>query len=188
MTNPIFNQNGFKFFDDDGAHTQLEDENVDHTIDPDTNFTLRFEVEVTNAKSVNNVVFTLYAQKNGAGGYNDVTTTSTNGIQVELSPNFADGDSDNNNRLSSSSLTFTGGALEEASPMNGPIAGYDFAGTDHWEVEICLAIDSANADANDYFDFEIRDVAGAQLDGYTRRPRVTHAAAEAARRIFITHV
>ncbi len=175
MTSPIYNQNGFQFFDDDGAHTTLQSENVDHTIDPDVNFTLRFEVEVTNAKSVSNAVFTIYAEKNATGGYNAVTTTSTNGIQIELSSNFADGDSDNNDRLSSSSLTFTGGALEEATPLNGPSGGYDYAGQDHWEVEVCLAIDSANASPTNFFDFEIRDVAGAQLDSYSRRPKVTYA-------------
>ena len=188
MTNPIYNQNGFRFYDDDGAHTVLENENDDHSIDADINFMLRVEVEITNAKAVNNVVFTLYAQKNGVGGYNPVTGVTTNGIQIELSGNFADGDSDNNNRLTSSSLTFAGGCLQEVTPFSGPVAGYDFVGTDHWEIEVCLAIDSANANDTDYFDFEIRNSVGGVLNGYTREPRVTYAGAAAPRRIFITHV
>ena len=179
MTTPVFNQNGFRYYLDDGAHgtTGLPAENANHSMDADTNIILRIEVEVTNSKS-NNELLTLYAQKNNTGGYTEVTQTSTNGIQFELSANFADGDADNNNRLTSSSLTFTGGVMHENTPMGGTSPapdGMDFAGTDHWEVDCCIAIDSAQPPTSgDFWDFEIRDNAGAQLGGYTRRPRLTY--------------
>ena len=173
MTNPVFNHNGFRFYDDDGAHTVLQDENVDHSIVADVNFTLRMEAEVTNAKAVSNKVFTLFAEKNATGGFNAVTGVSTNGIQIELSANFADGDADNNDRLTSSALTFVNGALQEATPFSGPVGGYDYVGTDHWEVEVCLAIDNANSVNGDTYDVRLHDAAGVALDSYTRVPRAT---------------
>ena len=180
MTAPVFNQNGFRFYDDDGAHTALQDENIDHSIAGDVLFTLRFEAEITNAKSVNNKIFTLHALKNDTGGFDAVTATSTNGIQIELTANYADGDSDNNDRLTSSALSFVGGALEEVTPLNGPTAGYDFVGTDHWEVEICLAIDGANSNPTDFYDIRLHDELDAALNSYTRIPRLTDNTAAAA--------
>lgn len=183
MTNPVFNQNGFRFYDDGSGWNDRELENVDHSIVDGTNVILRIEIEVTNSKTANNWLGTLYAQKNGAGGYTQMTTTRTDGCRIVASGWFTDADADNVDRLTSSSLTFTGGELDSDGNLGEVAGGMDFAGTDHWEVGICIEIDLANAVSGDYWDFEIRDDVGAQLDGYTRRPRFTYA-----RRIFITHV
>jgi hypothetical protein len=178
MTSPVFNQNGFRFYDDDGAWTPEQNENVDHSMDAAINVILRFELEVTNSKSVANWTGYLYSQKNGTGGYAEVNLSSTQGVQISPSANFADGDTDNNNRLTSSSLTFVNACQEEGSPLgNNVTGGVDFSGQDHWEIEICIDIDSANASPNDYWDFELRDSGGGQLNGYTRRPRLTYVTA-----------
>jgi len=173
MTSPIYNQNGFRFYQDTSGWTGLAAENANYSIGDDTHVILRIELEVTNAKASNNWSGYLYAAKNG-GAYTVVDQSRADGLRAAPSSWFTDADADNNNRLTTSSLTFTGGELDSNGLLGDAIDGIDFAGQDHWEVSICLEIDTANASSGDYWDFELRDSGGAQLDSYSRRPRFTY--------------
>ena len=180
MTSPIYNQNGFRFYEDAGnggpSWTPLELENADRTEPAGTSLRIRFEVEVTNSKAASNIVFYLMMQKNGTGGYQEVNLSSTDGINITASPYYADGDTDANDRLTSSSLTFVNAALEEGSPLgNNVVGGVDFSGTDHWEIEVCITINDTYSDPDDYYDLQIWLDTSTALDGYTRTPRITHA-------------
>ncbi len=187
MTNPVFNQNGFRFYEDTSGWTALETENIDHARSDNTKIILRIEVEVTNAKSVNNWIGTVYAAKNG-GSYTVLNQARTDGLDMAASSWFTDADADNNDRLTSSSLTFTGGELDDDGALGEVSGGIDFAGQDHWEVGILIYIDTGIATDTDYWDIQVKDDVGGDLDGYTRTPRLTYSAPGAPRRIFITHV
>ena len=179
-TSSIYNQNGFAFYDDDNTWTIANDglENDNLVAIDGTNYILRVEIEVTNAKAVNNILFDVYAAKNG-GSYTQLTTGRTDGLRIVASSWFSDAASDNNNRLSSSSLTFTGGELDSDGAIGEVAGGIDFVGQDHWEVGICLEIDTANASASDYWDIRIEHDGGGALDGYSRIPRITYTPAPA---------
>jgi hypothetical protein len=145
-------------------------------------------VEVTNAKIVNNWIGTVYANKNGTG-YTVLNQARTDGLDMQASSWFTDADADNNNRLSSSSLTFTGGELDDDGALGEVTGGMDFAGQDHWEVGLLIFIDTGvSLNDGDYWDIQVRDDVGGVLDGYTRTPRLTYNEPAALRRVFITHV
>ncbi len=188
MTVPVYNQNGFRFYDDDStlSWTQRANENTDITVSGDDQFILRIEIEITNAKAMNNDVFEIWAAKNG-GTYAEVTTARADGIA--MSGDFTDtavndGSADNNNRESTSSLTFSGGILHDygsVSDIGGtnPLPdGMDFVGQDHWEIGLSIAfdVDATGVTDADYWEFELRGAAGATLDNYARRPKVTYSA------------
>ena len=182
MTNPIYNQNGFRFYEDTSGWTDLELENVDHKRSDNTKIILRIELEVTNSKSVNNRVGTVYAAKNG-GGYTVLNQARADGLVMVASSWFTDADADNNDRLATSSLTFDGGELDDDGAHGEVSGGMDFGSPSHWEIGMCIQVDSGVAGFGDYWDIQLKDDVGGDLDGYTRTPRLTYA-----RRIFITHV
>jgi hypothetical protein len=174
-TNPVFNQNGFRFYQNTGSWTGLENENDNHTIADDTTILIRLELEVTNAKVVNNYIPVIRANKNGTG-YADLTTARADGLRIATDGFFTDAAADNNDRLTSSSLTFTGGELDEDGVLGEVAGGMDFVGQDHWEIAIAIEIDEANASANDWWDIQLyKDDGTTPLDGYTRTPRLTYS-------------
>jgi len=176
MTNPVFNQNGFGFYDNDSNWNFVSglSENDNLTATDATTVILRLEVEITNAKAVNNYVPVIRAAKNG-GSYADLTTGRTDGLRIATDGWFTDADADNNDRLTSSSLTFTGGELDEDGTLGETVDGMDFVGEDHWEIGIAIEIDTGNASDNDYWDIELyKDDGTTPLDGYSRIPRITY--------------
>jgi len=196
MTNPVYNQNGFRFYDEANLWTALANENIDYETEMDTLIMFRVEVEITNAKAVNNATFTLYADwydADGGGlqGYAAVGTTPSASMPLYIAPsaNVTDGEADANNRLTSSSLTFSGGVLHDASSTFGGVlpdpGGMDYSGQDHWEIGVVLDVDSVYAAADDYFLLRIY-VDTSPLDGYTRTPQLDLSAVAAVRRIFTT--
>ena len=186
MTNPILNQNGFRFYEDDSGWNDLELENADHARSDNTKIILRIELEVTNTKSLNNRIGTVYADKKGAG-YAVLNQARADGLAMVVSSWFTDGDADNNDRLATSSLTFTGGELDDDGAHGEVSGGMDFAGQDHWEIGMCIQIDTGVAVDGDYWDIQLKDDIGGDIDGYTRTPRITYNEA-VTRRIFLTHV
>jgi len=65
-TNPNYQQEDFRFRNDDGTlatATWIDGEttnNIDKSLNVDTNYRLRFVLQVTNAKAVNNVSWRTY--------------------------------------------------------------------------------------------------------------------------------
>ncbi len=186
MTNPVYNQNGFRFYEDTSGWTGLETENTDHARSDNTKIILRIELEITNAKAVPNRLGTVYAAKNG-GGYTALDQARVDGLAMVASSWFTDADADSNDRLATSSLTFTGGELDDDGSHGEVTGGMDFAGQDHWEIGMCIQIDTGVAGDTDYWDIQLKDNLGGDLDGYTRTPRLTYNV-PVTRRIFLTHV
>ena len=150
MTNPIFNQNGFRFYEDDSGWNDLELENVDRTQTDGTNIILRIEVEVTNTKSVNNWLGLIYADKNDGASYALLDQARSDGLRAVTSSWFTDADADAVDRLATSSLTFTGGELDDDGNLGEVVDGMDFVGQDHWEVGEHHANDNGNPGYVDY--------------------------------------
>jgi len=201
MTSPVYNQNGFQFYDDDGAPGSSTGQgiNTDASYSSDVGFQLRIEIEVTNSKAVNNASFRLFAQRYNSGDTPQgaafqITSASTGGMTYYDSTNLTDTNADSSDRLTgagTSSLTFNTGLVVDATSDWGGIypttTGFDFAGTDHNEVHFGLVIDSGVGSDGDYYIIEIRRTDDTQIDGYTRKPRVDRVDATVERRIFITH-
>ena len=155
----------FAFGDDDGSesgHT-LDTENVNRTAQaPDVTFLIRISVEETDGGS-SSVLGTLFARKNGTGGWNAVTTTSTNGVILDNDTQSRADDENTTERLTAGAGSFTAGKYDDGQTQNGTTAvSLD---TQYAEFEFAIQIDSTYASDLDEFEFEVYDDGGA-LDSY----------------------
>jgi hypothetical protein len=156
----------YAFGDDDNneaTHT-LDTENTNRTAQsPDVTFMIRIQVEETAGGSENKA-YALFAQKNAVGGFNEVTTSSTNGIIIA---NDTQSRADNENtteRLTAGAGTFTAGKYDDGQTQQGTTTiALDAQYTD---LEFAIQIDSANANDNDAFELRAEFSTGTDLDGY----------------------
>ncbi len=164
MTAPLYSQEGFRFRSDEAGVVWLEDENVDRAQQINVQFRLRIEVENTNNRGGGGgIEFSLYVQRNGAGGYGAVAASAY--VSPALSAEFADGDADNVDRLATSSAPFDEGVLDETGTENVSIGS-----NDHAEIEYCIVIDGGSP--TDTYDFRVYG-GGSPLNNYADTPRVT---------------
>jgi hypothetical protein len=169
MTAPLFTQVAFRLRNDDGsesAATWKQNQDVNDSINVNTNFRVRFLIDETNSRAWTNKVWNLYYSLN-AGAYAAVSGTTP--VKFAASTQFADGD-DCTSQLTGGSGTFvtnnngmketTGGAT------NSGTAGYYF------ETEWCLELDSAQVANGDTVALRIYDSTSA-INAYTSTPTVT---------------
>lgn len=190
MTAPLYDQDSFRFRDDNyGLNVDngwLAILNDDYWPGADTVFRLRFVIQEYNNKSANNIDFRIRQNVDGIG-YGDVSAASTSLSPVYLT-NDSQGIADHatTTQLIGSGTYGTGdseGFDDGTTDVNtGPC---DFSGNDEIEVEFCLAVDSAYISGVGYIDLQVTLSDNSPLDNYTNTPRLTIPTA--ARRVFITH-
>lgn len=130
--------------------TYAVDTNV--TIDVDTRFRLRAEIEETAGAGTSNNVFRLEYQLNGAGGYSAVPNApdATAPIFYGGSKQYSNADA-TTNVLTASSASFTAGDGTDGYPTTSS----DMSGSDHTEWEWALILPSGNVTDGDYVDLRI---------------------------------
>jgi len=177
-TNPNYQQEDFRFRNDDGTlatATWVDDETtngIDKSLDVDTNYRLRMVAQVTNAKAVNNISFRVY-YSHESGAYTQLTNNST---EVQLV--------DDANSIADHATTIQ--RIGDGTYVTGDAEGYndggidnitgliDFAGQDEVEVEICFQIIGSAVNNGDTIDFELYQNDGTELNGgYLDIPRAT---------------
>jgi hypothetical protein len=169
MTAPLYSQEGCQLFEDDGvpgSATSIANENVNGSYEKNAKFRIRIEIENTNNRGGGGGhPFEIWAERNGAGGYFQITGATTY-IQVATTIHYADGDADNVSRLTTSTATFDEGALDETGTEN-----VSCAANEHIEIEYCLIITDA-ASVSDTFDFRVYDN-GSPINNYSNTIRIT---------------
>ncbi|MHA2086395.1 MAG: hypothetical protein ACXABD_21840, partial [Candidatus Thorarchaeota archaeon] len=157
----------YAFGDDDNneaTHT-LDTENTDRTAQAaDVTFLFRTQVEET-AGGTENKAYALFAQKNGAGGFIEVTTGSANGIIIADDTQSRADNENTTERLSySGGGTFTAGKYDDGQVQRGTTTvSLD---TQYTDFEFAIQIDSANAVDGDDFELRVEFENGTDLDGY----------------------
>lgn len=131
-------------------------------------FRLRVEVQNTGSTQSANQTWSIYAQKNGAGGYTAVTTTRTDGIKAVDAGASADNDTLSTRRLTAASGTWQSGQYDET----GATGTQRIYATSVTEFEFGLALDLAALNPNDYFDLRVYGGTSA-LNTYSVTPRIT---------------
>lgn len=151
--------------------------NTAGTVDADTRFRVRLEVDETASVNVTDG-YQLRFQKNGAGGFAALTvenwpTTYSNLPQIHIctSAQYTDGAA-TTNVISGSSRTFVAG-----DGNNDNQSGTISLNNQHTEIEWCLAFHAIYDGANqlvdgDYFEFRVYRDNGTALDTYTNTARV----------------
>lgn len=161
---------------DGGTRTWLEAEDTNITIAVEAGFAVRFVIANPSGDNPPNAPYTLRAQKNGTGGYTQVTTTRTDGIQAyQLYPgddeneiaddNFGDG------------VSAGSGSPEDQGVYAGGVnqtRDHRCRGDRYAEVDIGIILDSDNTSPNDYWDLRLYHNGAAFLT-YTVTARVTAA-------------
>ena len=176
MVSP-FDQNAFRIRNDDGNETTatwVAAENINASLNVDTNYRIRFEVEETFLRA-SALTQQLQYNKNSAG-WNNVNGTSLV-VRSSLSPNVADA-AVTTNQLTSSALGFVAGEFDEGDGG----AGNPTLNNQQTEFEHCFQIRSADVVNGDTI--QLRGVRFTTLNlfqTYTNTPTLTviEAAAEA---------
>lgn len=168
------------FGDDDGSESghSLDTEQADRTSQAmDTPFLLRLQAEEINSK-VDPWAFQLYAQKNGGTEF-AVGASSTGGVKLVDDNNSRADDETTSNRLTQpGTRTWQAGYYDDGTSADG-CSSINLNNT-YTEVEFCIQIDSANAQAGDYFDFYLKSTGGTALDDQLGTlPQATAAAGPA---------
>jgi hypothetical protein len=145
--------------------------NASFAVPLDAEFALRTDIQETGGGTGEDVQLELRAQKNNAGGYQQITTSSA-GLRIVATTRFGDADP-TTDLLSGGTGSFVTGQGDEDG-TTGVISLTPGANT---EVEWSLEIDSAGAIAGDYWDVRVYRAGGAALESYTVTPRITAAAA-----------
>ena len=152
--------------------------NANATIDLETRFRIRFEIE--NAGGSDSTTYKLQYNLN-AGGWNDVNTTpldwttrtAVNRVEAVDSKQYADADA-TTDILSGSTETFTAGEGVEEDNATGTIS----LGGQHTEIEFCILLHRFGdgpvvlADG-DTIDFRVVEGDGTALATYTNTPTIT---------------
>jgi hypothetical protein len=181
MADPVYNQEDFRFRNDDGTlatATWVDGDTVNNnnkTIAVDANFRLRFVVQQTNAaKTVNNATFQLRYSYND-GGYSagtQVTTTSTYVQLVDDANSIAD-NATTQQRIGDGTYG-TGDSQGYNDGQTDALTGdMDFNGAQECEIEVCLQIVGADLSDGDTLDFQLYLGDGTALDSYGSTPRAT---------------
>lgn len=161
----ITNQTDFRFRADSGNEatpTWLQNINIDHSMDVDTDFRYRVVVaETAGATNPETVNLLLYYSHN-SGAYTLITASTL--IQFATFTGSSDGDA-TTQQLGSGS--FVAGELDS----NGSVANLDIQATET-EMEYCLTIDSAQVANDDTIDLRAY-TSGVPLDVYGNTGRIT---------------
>jgi hypothetical protein len=170
----VVQNNTFAFGDDDGSESghSLDTENAPRTAQlPDITFLIRIQVEETDGGN-SSFLYALFAQKNGTGGYTEVTTARTDGLIIANDTQSRADDENTSERLSAGVGAFVAGKYDDGQTQTGTTAiGLD---TEYTDLEFAIQIDSANAVDTDYWDLEVHEADGTVLGSYPGTlPRVT---------------
>lgn len=164
----------FVFGTDDGSESghSLDTENVARTAQiPDVTFLTRIQVEETDGGN-SNLLYALFAQKNGTGGYTEVTTARTDGLKIANDTQGRADDENTTERLTAGVGTFAAGKYDDGQTQTGTtVVNLD---TEYTDLEFAVQVDSIYAVDTDYWDLEVHQVDGTVLDAYPGTlPRVT---------------
>lgn len=151
------NQVGYRFRNDDGSEstaTWKANQNTawSPSITGDTPFRLRFELNETGAASGN---VSAVVQYNINGVAWATAGTTTNGVRLEASSNITDGVA-TTGQLTAGSGTFRAGQVRETTTA----AAATMSGSDHTEVEFCLALHYGFLNSGDVVTFRVLDSGG----------------------------
>ena len=167
-------QGRFQWFDDDGganAATSKAAINSNWTpgvSDLDTPIRLRFEISNTGGKDESAGNYVLRMDVDG-GGYNAVTTTSTNGVKSVASGHTSPpSDGTATTERMNGSQTFQAGEWDN----NGQTGSITLAQSYDTELEYCFQLDSANLTGGEVLKFQVY-LGTSALDGYTNTPQIT---------------
>jgi hypothetical protein len=158
----------YAFGDDDNneATHSLDAENTNRASQSgDVTFMLRFQVEET-AGGTEAQGFALFSEKNGdgTGTFNEVTTGSTDGLQIANDTQSRADDEATTERLTGGSGTFTAGKYDDGQVQQGTTAVT--LDTNYTDLEFAIRIDSGAAVDGDYWKFQVKFADGTDLDGY----------------------
>lgn len=172
-------QDGFAFGNPgtESGHT-LDTEDTNRTVQEDGNgnyaFFLRIQLwqDITNADQNLTQTFKLKAQRNGTGGYTDVTASSSY-VQVVANGDITDGGATSERLTAPSSGTWLNGEIDEGDGTWDSIT-WTQATVQYTELLISLQIIDADMNADDYLDFRVYYTSDTALNGgvYDVTPRL----------------
>jgi hypothetical protein len=165
-------QQDFRWRNDDGSQTTATwAYNLHTNATPDvgpSNLKLRLRIQFAETgTTAGQCTPNLYVQKNGSGGYAQISASATNGCKPVASDNFAD-NAATTQQLGSG--TFVAGAMDEADGKLSQLGSQ--AQNVQSEVEYMLQFTYSQLADNDYFDFRVYNSTTA-LGTYTYTPRIT---------------
>lgn len=168
----------YAFGTDNGSESghSLDTENTPRTAQiPDVTFMFRVQLEET-AGGTESTGYTLYAAKNGGVAAQIPFSATNNGLRLNNDTQSRPDDQNTTERLSyGGTSSFQTGKYDDGTAAVGTGSfSLDQDNTGYTDLEFALYIDSANASDTDYWDLEVRFIAGGSLDGYPGTlPRVT---------------
>jgi hypothetical protein len=172
MTSPIVSQTAFRGREDDGdlaGATWLgTGNNQDWDRELDDPFRVRLLIAESNNKVLDNINWKVQYSKNG-GTYTDVNATSTN-VRSSYSSYVADNATTVQRIGSGSYATDECDGFDDVDGVGGHI---DLCANCEAELEYCVVIRSAEAAADDYFDFRVIRSDDTTCNNYNEVPRVT---------------
>jgi hypothetical protein len=136
----------------------------------DTPFLIRLQPNETGGAS-EAAGYALFAQKNGAGGYTEVTTSRTDGLRIAANGSSRSDDENTTERLTAGTGSFTAGKFDDGQTQQATTS--ITLNSQYTDLEFCIEIDSANAATDDYWDLRVHFAGGGALDSYSTLPRVT---------------
>jgi len=143
---------------------------LDWTQDTATIFRVRFVIQETNNKSVNNQQFKLFASYDG-GAYTTEVTPTSNYARVIPSTNAGFNDGDTTTQLIGSGSYVIGESV--GADEDGQTGNIDYDGNDEAELEFCLYIPHIAAYAGKAIRLRVYDAAGDPINSYTDEPAIT---------------
>ncbi|HET7376916.1 MAG TPA: hypothetical protein VFK30_09425, partial [Anaerolineae bacterium] len=169
---PTLAQDSFIIRNDNGTEitaTAKYAERVSGTLALDTNWRVRFHVQVTNACAAANRIFQIEYSKNG-GGWTAINGTDSLNVRSTASPNVADA-ANTTDQMTTGTGTFIGTtAFDEA---NGQAGGtqLDIAASGQTEVEFCIQLRSADLTNGDLIELRVTD-SQANLNSWPSIPAI----------------
>jgi hypothetical protein len=172
-----------------GTPTWAQDEDVNHTIDLDTTFRVRFVVSCTGGTNFNDDLRLYYAINTGGGfGSFAAVDSSTTPVQFDTAASTVDAATGfsvttANFLLTAGTGTSTDGVYDEQQPITDS-GGSNVVIQDgrYAEIEVGLSLDSANMNGGDIVQLRLYDGNGgspqaftADAGSYTNTPEITAA-------------
>lgn len=152
-----YTQEDSQFRNDNGdinTATYIGALNSNQSFNVDTVFRWRGVVQV-GGMAVGNISFRVFAQKNGVGGYLEITTSSTNGLQLANDANSIPDDETTDQEIGDGTYTTGDSEGYEDGTSTVGTGNVDFGTGEEAEIEFCLQMPSGDANDGDYFDLRI---------------------------------